>query len=56
MCCSFFLRDCSVKGDKIRMKYVYCRQMSEEDAEKTDKEEQKSNSANADTSVKKPAA
>ena len=50
-----FLKIISVQRDKIMMKYVDCRQMSEEDAEKTDKEEQKSNSANTDPSVKKPA-
>ena len=42
--------------NKIMMKCVDCRQMSEEDPDKTDKEEQKSDSANADPSVKKPAA
>ena len=38
------------------MKCVAFRQLSEEDVDKTDKEEQKSNSANADPSVKKPPA
>ena len=38
------------------VKCVDCRQMSEEDPDKMDKEEQKSDSANADPSVKKPAA
>ena len=36
------------------MKCFDCRQLPEEDPEKTDTEEQKSNSANADPSVKKP--
>ena len=44
------------KPVKIMMKCVAFRQLSEEDVDKTDKEEQKSNSANADPSVKKPPA